>query len=110
MILLNNMFLALILTSFSSLLFLILFIFSRIREKKLLKQSGEILVSYQTYLNKISDIISLSNRKLLIIDEKGSFKSDDEVGFFFDTLLEIQNTLNNFIIVEENDTNTEEKK
>jgi hypothetical protein len=32
------------------------------------------------------------------IDAKGSFKSDDEVGFFFQQIYNIQTILNSFII------------
>lgn len=87
-----------IILSLTSIVFCILFIFSRIREKKLQEQSSLILGEYLTYLNKISDIIELSNIKIRQIDEKESFKSDDEIGFFFDNIKEIQNILNNFII------------
>ena len=56
----------------------------------------DILASYMTYLNKISDIIELSDKKLKEVDHKGSFKSDDEVGFFFEEKEQIQETLNQF--------------
>jgi hypothetical protein len=62
------------------------------------EKQEDILVGYMTYLNKISDIIEVSNKKLNEIDVKGSFKSDDEVGFFFQQILSIQTILNSFII------------
>ena len=40
----------------------------------------DILASYMTYLNKISDIIEVSNKKIKEIDSRGSFESDDEIG------------------------------
>ena len=58
----------------------------------------EILKSYMDYLSKISQIIEESDKKLKIIDEKGSFASDDEIGWFFDNVKMIQNMLSNFII------------
>lgn len=46
----------------------------------------DIMFSYQQYLNKISDIIDFSEKKLNEVDSKGTFKSDDEVGFFFEQI------------------------
>jgi hypothetical protein len=51
-----------------------------------------------TYLNKISDTIELSEKKMMEVDAKGSFKSDDEVGFFFEQIKTIQTALNSFVI------------
>lgn len=101
-----------IILSLTTILFLVLFLLSYIREKKSYKVSGEIMNSYITYLNKISDLVEYSKIKLREIDEKGSFNSDDEVGFFFSNLLEIQSVLNNFIIkdVTNDQDKTEEKK
>jgi len=46
----------------------------------------------------ISNRISESHKKLMEVDRKGSFESDDEVGFFFKELLKIQQILNDFKI------------
>jgi hypothetical protein len=51
-----------------------------------------------TYLNKISDTIELAEKKMMEVDAKGSFKSDDEVGFFFEQIKTIQTALNSFVI------------
>ncbi len=51
-----------------------------------------------TYLNKISQTIEAADKKIQEIDIKGSFKSDDEVGFFFQQIQSIQTILNTFII------------
>jgi hypothetical protein len=51
-----------------------------------------------TYLNKISQTIEVADKKIQEIDVKGSFKSDDEVGFFFQQIQSIQTILNTFII------------
>jgi len=62
------------------------------------EKQEDILAGYMRYLNKISDIIQTSNRKLEEIDAKGSFKSDDEIGFFFQSIIAIQDVLNSFDI------------
>jgi hypothetical protein len=62
------------------------------------ERQEDILAGYMTYLNKISDTIELAEKKMLEVDAKGSFKSDDEVGFFFEQIKVIQAALNVFII------------
>jgi hypothetical protein len=62
------------------------------------EKQEDILSGYMTYLNKISDTIELSEKKMMEVDAKGSFKSDDEVGFFFEQIKTIQTALNAFII------------
>jgi hypothetical protein len=62
------------------------------------EKQEDILAGYMTYLNKISDTIELSEKKMMEVDAKGSFKSDDEVGFFFQQILSIQTILNSFTV------------
>jgi hypothetical protein len=62
------------------------------------EKQEDILTGYMTYLNKISQTIEVADKKIQEIDVKGSFKSDDEVGFFFQQIQSIQTILNTFII------------
>ena len=62
------------------------------------ERQEDILAGYMEYLSRISGIIELSDKKLKEIDHKGSFESDDEVGFFFQQIKQIQETLNAFKI------------
>ena len=62
------------------------------------EKQEDILTGYMTYLNKISDTIELAERKMIEVDAKGSFKSDDEIGFFFEQIKTIQTALNSFVI------------
>lgn len=50
----------------------------------------------QTYVESISSIIEDSSNRLREIDEKGTFRSDDEVGFFFENLKLIQDALDRY--------------
>jgi len=68
------------------------------KQEDIITLQDEILASYQIYLNKISDIIELSDKKLKEVDHKGSFESDDEIGFFFQSVKQLQETLNVFKI------------
>ena len=60
----------------------------------------DILASYLLYLDRISRVIELSDERLKKVDAKGSFESDDEIGFFFKEVKEIQNVLNEFRVKE----------
>jgi hypothetical protein len=51
---------------------------------------------YKNYVENISNVIDFSDKKLKEIDAKETFKSDDEVGFFFDQIKYLQNQLNDF--------------
>jgi hypothetical protein len=62
------------------------------------EKQEDILMGYMSYLNKVSDIIEMSDKKLKEVDARESFKSDDEVGFFFDSIKQIQSILNQFNI------------
>lgn len=66
------------------------------KQEDVINNQAEILASYLSYLNKISDIIEFSDKKLKEVDHKESFKSDDEVGFFFEEIKQIQSALNQF--------------
>jgi len=62
------------------------------------EKQEDILTSYMVYLNKISEIIEMSDQKLKEVDARGHFQADDEVGFFFQSVKQIQEVLNNFKI------------
>ena len=62
------------------------------------EKQEDILLGYMSYLNKVSDIIEMSDKKLKEVDARESFKSDDEVGFFFESIKQIQSALNQFNI------------
>lgn len=64
----------------------------------MLESQTRILGGYMTYLNKLSDIIGHSSKRVKEIDTKGTFESDDEVGFFFEQLKSIQEVLDSFNI------------
>jgi hypothetical protein len=48
------------------------------------------------YITNISELIELSNKKIGESEIANAFKADDEIGFFFETLQEIQTQLNSF--------------
>ena len=50
----------------------------------------------QRYVENISNVIEDSNKRLREIDDKGHFSADDEVGFFFENLKQIQSILDSY--------------
>jgi uncharacterized membrane protein YukC len=62
------------------------------------EKQEDILAGYMSYLNKIADYIEFADKRIKEVDAKETFKSDDEVGFFFEQLKNIQSVLNSFNI------------
>ena len=60
------------------------------------EKQEDILSEYLNYLDNLSRTIEISEKKLKEIDNKGTFSSDDEVGFFFKSIQGIQEILNDF--------------
>ena len=51
-----------------------------------LNKRQDAIISYQDYINGLGSTVEFMNKRIDEIDAKGTFKSDDEVGFFFDRL------------------------
>ena len=69
------------------------------------------ITMYEEVILQINDKIEYVNQQLKLIDEKGIFEADDEVGFFFKELKEIGKLLDNlFEEVEDAPIKEEEKK
>jgi|TARA_R110000744_G_scaffold48518_2_gene105966 hypothetical protein len=62
------------------------------------EKQEDILVEYMRYLNKLTTAIEESDKRLKVIDEKGLFSSDDEIGWFFKEIQKLQMILNEFRI------------
>ena len=56
------------------------------------------LIKRDDYIDNISVIMSESNRKIKEIDSKQIFESDDEIGWFFKGIKEIQELINEYNI------------
>jgi len=64
------------------------------------EKQEDILAEYLNYLDRLSKTIDASDKKLKEIDRAGTFKSDDEVGQFFNSIQKIQDILNDFKLKE----------
>ena len=68
---------------------------------------------YEGLIIEIQNIIEFATTKMKQVDAKGHYESDDETGFFFQQLKELQELLNGIFEneeTEENSTSAEEEK
>jgi hypothetical protein len=52
------------------------------------------------FILRFQQQVKESDKRIKEIDSKGTFKSDDEVGYFFNELKKIQDSLTNFRVEE----------
>jgi len=60
------------------------------------ERQEDMVVGYLTYLDRLSRTIEISNKKLKELDRGGVFEKDDEVGVIFQSIVKIQEILNEF--------------
>ena len=98
---------------FLFILFILISIFSSITLYYALKritQHERLQLQYEGIINQIQQIINFSTEKMKQLDSSGHFESDDEVGFFFDELKNIQSMLDNLFEIENNEETEDAKK
>jgi len=62
------------------------------------EKSEDILIGYIEYLDRFSRVIEISDKKLKDVDNRRIFEKDDDVGIIFQSILKIQEILNEFNI------------
>ena len=90
----------------TTILFVIFAIFFAIISFYSLKRISE----YENIILNINNTIESISHQLKLIDDKGHFEADDEVGFFFDELKQLGKQLEELFETEEVDDDTQEKK
>ena len=63
-----------------------------------IEKQEDIISQQNVFFEEISDIINKSEIKLNEIDAKGIFKSDDEIGWFFNEIKKIQSNISHLRI------------
>ena len=63
---------------------------------KKVEQLERIVDSQESYISKFSNSVDFASKRLGEIDEKGTFQSDDEIGWFFESVKTLQSELNDF--------------
>ena len=62
------------------------------------ERAEDIVTQYNEYLTEFNKQIKFTGDRLKEIDAKGTFESDDEIGWFFKNLKGLQNDLSKFKI------------
>jgi len=62
------------------------------------EKAEDIIVSQREFIEKFQESIEFTQEKLDKIDERGTFKSDDEIGWFFNEIKKLQNAISQFKI------------
>ena len=65
---------------------------------------------YEGLLIEIQNIIEYATSKMKQVDAKGHYESDDETGFFFQQLKELQELLNGIFEKEDEESSSSAKK
>tara|TARA_R110002153_G_C13126357_1_gene479400 strand:+ start:171 stop:455 length:285 start_codon:yes stop_codon:yes gene_type:complete len=60
------------------------------------EKEEDIIISQNNFINEFQSSIEESDKKLQELDAKGSFSSDDEIGWFFNEIKLLQNKLSRF--------------
>ena len=61
---------------------------------------------YESFIIEVQNIIEFATTKMKQVDAKGHYESDDETGFFFQQLKELQELLNGIFENEEIEENS----
>ncbi len=60
------------------------------------EKAEDIIVSQREFIKNFQSSIEESDKKLQELDTRGSFSSDDEIGWFFNEIKQLQNALSRF--------------
>ena len=60
------------------------------------EKAEDIIVSQREFIENFQTSIEESDKKLQELDTRGSFSSDDEIGWFFNEIKKLQNALSRF--------------
>jgi len=71
----------------------ILFFLIAVFTSVLLRYSLRRITQYEELILEIQQVIKFSTDKMKLVDSKGHYESDDETGFFFEQLKQIQLSL-----------------
>lgn len=75
----------------------------------LLQESTTAIDTQDKYIKEVHTMIQGTHTKLTELDTKGAFKSDDEVGYFFEELKKAQEVLNRYITSENYDQDSSDE-
>jgi len=71
-------------------IFFVLFLLISVVSSTLLLYSLKRINQYENLIIQFQQIIEFASEKMKLVDSKGHYESDDETGFFFEQLKELQ--------------------
>ena len=83
-------------------IFFILFLLISVVTSTLLFYSLRRVTQYEDLIIQFQQIISYASERMKLVDSKGHYESDDETGFFFEELKQLQLQLDDIFESEEN--------
>ena len=89
--------------------FFIIFFLISVVSSTLLYFSLRIINQYEELILQFQQIVTFATEKMKFVDSSGHYESDDETGFFFKQLKDIQLLLNDIFETEETDDAKKEK-
>jgi cell division protein FtsL len=60
------------------------------------EKAEDLILRYEKYIQELDQNVQFITKRVDEIDQKGTFKSDDEVGFFFERLKMLNDLLKQF--------------
>ena len=60
------------------------------------EKAEDVIISQREFINEFQESIEDADKKLQELDVRGSFSSDDEIGWFFNEIKKLQNALSRF--------------
>ena len=62
------------------------------------EKQEDMINEYENFIIKQSEAIQACDQRLKQVDDKGIFRSDDEIGWFFKEIQKLQEALNEFTL------------
>ena len=90
-------------------IFLILFFLISVVSSTILYFSLKRITQYEDLILQFQQIVTFATEKMKQVDHKGHYESDDETGFFFEQLKELQLTLDGVFETEQLEEKTDAK-
>ena len=82
-------------------IFLTLFFLISVVSSTIVFYSLRRITQYEDLILQIQQVIKFSTEKMKLVDSKGHYESDDETGFFFEQLKQVQLSLDGIFVTEE---------
>ena len=74
----------------------LVFIYTTFNSLKKNEKMDDIILNYDNFIKEYGKQINITQDKLNQIDAKGTFRSDDEIGWFFSQIKRLQDDLSRF--------------